>query len=106
MFRENHGGLGTCPWGLYGSGWGALGDPCLVTDLCCQLPAPRIYDTTRFSCWSLQSQGASRMMLSLWAPERTQEAPSPETAADHSLGANILNKKLKRTVQFSLLRLR
>lgn len=30
----------------------------------------------------------------------------PKTAANRSLGANILNKKLKRTVQFSLLRLR
>lgn len=42
MFGQNQGSPGSCQWGcVCSSVWGVLEDPCLVTDPCGQLPAPK-----------------------------------------------------------------
>lgn len=111
-FGQNQGSLVACQWGcMCSSVWGALEDPCLVTDPCGQLSAPKRGPTLLGHLPILMLvPGATGHQPSdaepLGPPTELSRARPMKTAANRSLGANTLNKKLKRMVQFSLLRLR
>jgi len=83
MLRQDHGSLGTCQWGCVRSSmWGAPAGTLIlqktsVASFLLQREGQRSWDTSRFSRLSLEPQGTSRVMLSLWAPRKNSVGPVP-----------------------------